>query len=159
MIPDDDDKQRAEVLGPVPIPELHGLYDYWCARCKDGRLPGRAAIDPIDLPFVLADLLLVDVLREPVRFRYRLIGTNIVQPPRMDMSGRFVDEHPDAEFRRQALSVYTQVATTGRPLSVRHDAVMDGRVRRHQTLLLPLAADGATVDMVLGAMRYQRRTR
>jgi hypothetical protein len=159
VIPDDEDKLRAEVLGPVPIPELHRLYDYWRARCKDGRLPGRAVIDPVDLPFVLGDLLLVDVLRDPLRFRYRLIGTNVVQPPQMDMNRRFVDEHPDAEFRRQALSVYTQVATSGRPLSVRHDAVMDGRVRRHQTLLLPLAADGVTVDMVLGAMRYQRRGR
>jgi hypothetical protein len=92
---------------------------------------------------VLGDLLWVDVLRDPLRFRYRMIGTNVVQPPQMDMNGRFVDDHPDAEFRRQALSVYTQVATTGRPLSVRHDAVMGapaaaptllpaaGRRRRH----------------------------
>ncbi len=154
---EDDAKLRAEVLGPVAIPDLHRLYDYWAARRKDGRLPSRADIDPADLPFVLGDLLLVDVLRAPLRFRYRLIGTNIVQPPAMDMNGRYVDEHPDPEFRKQALSVYTQVATTGRPLSIRHDALMDKRVRRHLTLLLPLASDGITVDMVLVAMRYLRR--
>jgi hypothetical protein len=155
--PEDDAKLRAEVLGPVTIPDLHRLYDYWQARRKDGRLPSRADIDPVELPFVLGDLLLVDVLRDPLRFRYRLIGSNIVHPPEMDMNGRFVEEHPDVEFRKQALSVYTQVATTARPLSIRHDAIMDKRVRRHHTLLLPLASDGATVDMILVVMRYQRR--
>jgi len=155
--PEDEAKLRAEVLGPVAIPDLHRLYDYWAARCRDGRLPARTDIDPLDLPFVLGDLLLVEVQRGPLRFRYRLIGTNIVQPPALDMNGRFVDEHPDVEFRKQALSVYTQVATTARPLSIRHDAIMDKRVRRHQTLLLPLASDGVTVDLILAAMRYQRR--
>jgi hypothetical protein len=155
--PEDEAKLRAEVLGPVTIPELHRLYDYWAARRNGGRLPSRADIDPIELPFVLGDLLLVDVLREPLRFRYRLIGSNIVHPPDMDMNRRFVDEHPDVEFRKQALSVYTQVAMTARPLSIRHDAIMDKRVRRHHTLLLPLASDGGTVDMILVVMRYQRR--
>jgi hypothetical protein len=158
-MPEDEDTLRAQVLGPITVPELHRLYDYWAARAKPGRLPSRADVDPIELPFVLADLLLVDVLRDPLRFRYRLIGSNIILPPSMDMNGRFVDEHPDVEFRKQALSVYTQVATAGRPVAVVHDAIVDRRLRRHQTLLLPLAADGATVDMILLAMRYQRRSR
>jgi hypothetical protein len=156
---EDDEQLRAQVLGPITVPELHRLYDYWRARFQAGRLPSRADVDPIDLPFVLADLLLVDVLRDPLRFRYRLIGSNIILPPNLDMNGRFVDEHPDVEFRKQALSVYTQVATTRRPVAVRHDAIIDGRLRRHQTLLLPLAADGTMVDMILVAMRYQRRSR
>jgi hypothetical protein len=158
-MPDEQDQLRAQVLGPITVQDLHRLYDYWAARRKAGRLPSRADVDPIELPFVLADLLLVDVLRVPLRFRYRLIGSNIILPPSMDMNGRFVDEHPDVEFRKQALSVYTQVATTGRPVAVIHDTIIDRRVRRHQTVLLPLAADGATVDMILVAMRYQRRSR
>jgi hypothetical protein len=149
----DDDALRADVLAPIASPDLHRLYDYWRARCRDGRLPARADIDPLELPYVLGNLLLVDVLREPLRFRYRLVGTNLAGRLPFDMTGRMVDEHPDAEFRRVALGVYAQVASTGKPIGVHRDVMIDKRVRRYDALHLPLAADGTAVDMILVGMR------
>ena len=43
----------------------------------------------------------------------------------------------------------TDVATTALPHAVYRDTFIDGRLRRYELAALPLAADGATVDMIL----------
>jgi len=150
----DRERQRAEHLGPISSPELHRLYDYWLARHHGDLLPGRKDIDPQELRFVLGNLILVDVLRDPLRFRYRLMGSNLTRPAGMELTGKFLDEHPDPTFRRIAIGHYTDVAQTARPCATRYDMVMDNRRRRYDLLLLPLAADGATVDMILVGMWF-----
>lgn len=141
---------RAEILGRITSPPLHRLYDYWEARCRGGLLPGRRDIDPLDLGFILGNLVLVDVLRDPLRFRYRLNGSNLEAAFRLyGLTGTWVHEHPDPGFRARALEVYGGIASTGRPASNSWNTVLDGRSRFYDSLLLPLAADGRTVDMVL----------
>lgn len=150
----DRKRQRAEHLGPVTSPELHRLYDYWLERHHGDRLPGRSDVDPLELRFILGNLILVDVLREPLRFRYRLLGSNLTRFSGMELTGKMLDEHPDPTFRRIAIGHYTDVTTTARPFGTRHDMVMDGRRRRYDLLMLPLAADGVTVDVIMVGMWY-----
>jgi len=40
--------------------------------CEEGerRFPARADIDPLDFGYVLGHVMLLDVLRDPLRFRY-----------------------------------------------------------------------------------------
>jgi len=153
MPAEEGDGLRADILGRIGSPPLHRLYDYWAARCRAGRLPGRRDIDPLELGFVLGSLLLVDVLRDPLRFRYRLTGTHIEDVMRIHgRTGTMVDEHPDPTFRKAAVARYAEVAQSGRPVSARRDALIDDRIRSYDLLMLPLAADGITVDMVLVGM-------
>ena len=42
-----------------------------------------------------------------------------------------------------------EIVRTGEPQAARRDQLMDGRVRHYQSLLLPLATDGRTVDKVM----------
>jgi hypothetical protein len=151
----EDDRLRAEVLAPITSPDLHRLYDYWQSRRRDGRLPARADIDPLDVPYMLGSLVLFDVLREPLRFRYRLIGSKLIGARHRgpDITGKLIDDHPDVEFRKQAAANLARVATTGRPVAIHRDGVLDGRVRRNDTLCLPLASDGAAVDVILVGQR------
>ena len=60
-------------------PKVIQLLDYWNAKVTDGRLPSRDDVDPIDLGFILGDLILVDVERDPLRFRFRLMGVGMVE--------------------------------------------------------------------------------
>ena len=135
--------------------DLLRLYDYWHSRGAAGKLPSRRDVDPLDLPFLLGNLILVEVERDPLRFRYRLAGSNVTRRIGIDPTGRYVDEHPDAAFRQTILTVYTEVATTARPLAYVRDAYVDGRLRHYDVLVLPLARDGATVDMILAAMKFR----
>jgi hypothetical protein len=150
----DADRLREKTLGRIAHRDLHRLYDYWQARQKDGRLPARADIHPSELRFLMGNLLLVEVLRDPLRFRYRLTGSNLSRFLKVELTGKLLDEHPDPDFRRQAAATYTTLAETAEPWAAQRDTLMDGRLRRYEVLLLPLAADGITVDMILGAMRF-----
>jgi hypothetical protein len=150
----DDSILRGDVRDRLTNGDLIRLYDYWQARHRDGRLPGRADIDPMELRFLLGNLLLVDVLRDPQRFRYRLAGSNLTRFLKRDPTGRLVDEHPDPTFRQMALAIYGEVTSAAKPLATRRNTVIDNRLRRYETLLLPLAGDGVTVDMILVGMRF-----
>jgi hypothetical protein len=77
-------------------PKLITLYRYWQSRHRpDGRLPRRCDIDPIALarqaPALMPHLWLLDVLRNPYRFRYRLVGGALVEAGAPGRVGEFVD--------------------------------------------------------------------
>ena len=138
-------------------PALARLHRYWDERRGGRQFPARADIDPIEMRELLGNVLLVDVLREPLRFRIRLHGSRMVERAGYDMTGRMVDELPDTEFRELARRSFTHVAATGLPLLSRRDRVIDGRRMRYETLMLPLAADGRLVDMLLVGFVYLDR--
>ena len=63
--------------------------------------------------------MLIDVLINPIRHRYRLIGTRIVEKWGYDMIGKFVHELPDPERLAIVLENYRIVVETKRPLFIR----------------------------------------
>jgi hypothetical protein len=48
---------------------------------------------------VLGNVVLIDVLYQPLRFCYRLVSVNLVQRDDFDMTGKMVDELPESQFR------------------------------------------------------------
>ena len=66
-------------------PLLQRLHAYWDGK-RNGRVyPGREVIDPLELRFMLGNLILLDVEPEPLRFRYRLFGTEIARRPKNEI--------------------------------------------------------------------------
>jgi hypothetical protein len=142
--------QPAESVVAVEAPLLRRLHDDWQARRRGRAMPARADFDPVDLKYMMGKLLLVDVLRDPLRFRYRLIGTELVKRRGIDLTGRMLDDHPDPEYREYSRQRYVTAVLGRQPLSsIQTRLVLDGRLRRYEALLLPLAGDGETVDMLM----------
>lgn len=52
-------------------PNLVQLFHHWQTMRGTRPMPRRADFDPASLPLLLGNLILVDVLRDPLRFRYR----------------------------------------------------------------------------------------
>lgn len=140
-------------------PTLGRLWTYWLGRCRDGALPARRDLDPLDIPFALSRLALVDVLRAPLRFRFRLMGTDIVSRMGVDLTGKMLDQYPDPEQRQLMLERYRHVAETAAPLALDEDRVLDGKLWNRELLFLPLALDGALVDMVMVGITYRQGAR
>lgn len=138
-------------------PQLQLLYDYWRERRAGRRFPSRADIDPVDLKFALGNVTLIDVLRDPLRFRFRLAGSLFAQRIGMDLTGKLVDEIPDPEYRAQVLQVYTRMAETGEPTIALSERLFDGEPRKFETLRLPLSDDGEMVTMLLICPMYFER--
>lgn len=69
-----------ELLNRSLHPKIRGLTEYWVSIRPPGLLPGRQHFEPLDVPALLPNLWLVDVIRGAApRFRYRLVGTNIAR--------------------------------------------------------------------------------
>ena len=75
-------------------PTLQRFYEYWLDKCRDDRLPARADIDPVDLHDMLPGIIIIDVVPEGGRrrFRFRLFGTAHVEFNQRDLTGKFIDE-------------------------------------------------------------------
>jgi hypothetical protein len=138
-------------------PKLQALTRYWISVHPERGLPGRQHIDPVDIPEVLASLLLIDVGREPLRFRYRVIGTSNVRMMERDFTGWYLDEaHPD--FAVSPIHAQYVNAVEQRRPEYRKGSQAFHLPNKHVTIervILPLARDGAMVDMLLGVVVYE----
>ena len=146
---------QAPAPGPFVDPLIARLYDYWDAN-RAGRIaPARADIDPIDFPWILADVALAEVEGRPpqARYRYRLISEQLIHYTGLNLAGRYLDEMPLPEFRDRVTRSYDAVVTDRAPRHGTRDTVFDGRIRRYEFLILPLSRDGIRVDMLLIALR------
>lgn len=62
----------------VPLhPLTIQLYDYWRGKAADRAMPDRTDIDPIEIPRLLPNILLVDSLTAEGDFRVRLFGSEL----------------------------------------------------------------------------------
>jgi hypothetical protein len=150
----------AEATLAINHPKLQRLYDYWVTKRGDRKMPARADLDPLDMVFIIGNIILVDVLGEtPPRFRIRLHGTRLVERAGYELTGKMLDELPVTEFRTLAQQTFAEVATTGEPLQGKRDRIIDGRFARYETVLMPLSDDGEQVDRLLIGLVYDDEPR
>lgn len=144
----------------VDEPEFAALLRYWESKRRDGRLPARSDIDPIEMRGLLSQLLLFEVIwTEPaLRFRFRLAGTSFTHLVGRDITGFCLDDLGPSERIAPVHDAMTAVARSGRP------AYLAGRPTLRsehyitvKRLGVPLAADGRQVGMILGLWLAQRR--
>src|SRR5512144_3286222 len=76
----------------VTSPRLAKFHEYWRSKCAAGALPQRAAIDPVESPRLLPYLVIAEIEREPMRVRYRLVGTRLVEANGSNYTNRYLDE-------------------------------------------------------------------
>ena len=135
-------------------PKIRQLHDYWRhIHPAPGRLPGRQHFDPLQVHALLPSLWLLDVVRTPLRFRYRLVGTRITDALGRDTTGLWLDDvhidfHPGSPTYRHYLSVAEHGQPSwrrGRPVFMAYSE----RCTEIERLLLPLARDGTTVDIIV----------
>jgi hypothetical protein len=135
-------------------PKLHEFVGYWRSKMRDGRLPGRAAIDPLELRTFLGDIFMLDVVgAHPRRFRYRLIGTKIVARVGRDSTGKFQEDAYTGEQAAENNELYRLVCERRAPL--RNYGIINWVGReflKYEIANVPLARDGETVDVILGCM-------
>lgn len=137
---------------PISDERLQQGYDYWRQKAVPPALPGRVDIDPGEIPRLLRDLMLVEVLPAG-RYRYRLIGTGNVEAHGINATGRYLDEVlPGPDYEAHVLGLYDE-CVAGRCALYSEALFLSARRReaeRHtKVLFMPLAEDGERVNMVM----------
>jgi hypothetical protein len=147
----------SEVVGPWSPeqiagchPSLQRLYEYWESKRLGRVMPTRGDIDPIDLKGLLPLLILIDVVPDPRRYVYRLVGTHEVEMRGGDPTGKSVVEAYYGESADDTMVYLDRVVHTRQPVLYRgiyHP--WNTRTQREDVLFLPLSRDGETVTMIL----------
>jgi hypothetical protein len=133
-------------------PKVTRLYDYWRKIHPRTGLPGRQHFEPLDLPDLLPSLWLLDVQHEPFRLKFRLIGTRIVERLGREVTGQWLDEaHPHLANDQNYFERYHRVVIQKEPSWRKGPPLFkqDPTVAYLENLILPLAADGGTVNTLL----------
>lgn len=129
---------------------LHAeLYRHWDQKRGGRLLPARADFDPSEIRTALPHLQLLDIVDG--RFRYRLVGTQVSADIGRDMTGSFAgtNVHPPG-YGQAIVDLYERVRRSRRPLFAAAEyETPAGIIQALSRLLLPLGADGRTVDMIL----------
>ena len=74
-------------MATLPDPLLQRAFAYWDAKRAGHLLPSRADIEPTEIPGLLPNIFLVDVLYGPPRFHLRLMGTAFREWFRVELTG------------------------------------------------------------------------
>jgi hypothetical protein len=131
-------------------PKVVRFLNYWLSLRPAEGLPGRQHFDPLDIPDLMPRVWMLDVLREPLRYRYRFAGTKEVESLQREVTGKMFDElHPhcyDTLSGRFFEIVRHGVAT------YRKGKVVAIHKKEHMTVencIVPMARDGTNVDLVM----------
>jgi hypothetical protein len=143
-------------IAQITSPRIHRLFSYWQHQhqFRGGTLPQRGDIAPDQIRDLLPNIMIVDVERDPLRFRYRLVGTRVVEYNGFEFTGRYLGDIGWSE--EQALfESYAEVVETRRPFfgSLDWELVL-GRLGRCEFARLPLSEDGDAVSQILAIEDY-----
>ncbi len=133
---------------------LRRLYHYWDSRRADRRFPSRADIDPIDFAFALGKIALVDVLRDPLQFRYRVWGIEYALSSGIEMTGKYLSDHPDAAHRQAMTEAFTEMLERRAPHYCGPDRRKPAPFAAIETVLFPLGNRDEQVDMIMVATQH-----
>ena len=138
-------------LAALSDERLHRFFAYLEGRRGTRQFAARRDIDPLEFGYILGNVVLLDVEHEPLRFHYRLVGSVLAAGTGYDLTGSYVDDHPDVEYRAYVLARYRETVVSRRPTGGTYDLFLDRKLRQYQCLRVPLSDDGETVNMIVAA--------
>lgn len=144
-------------------PKIARMWAYWESLIEPPlTIPRRAAFEPGDVPDLLSNLWILDVVREgdaPPRFRMRLIGERIREAGITARPGDFMDAPHITSIPEAVLAVLARVAQTalpdyaiGPPL-INHDR----NITKLERVMLPFTLDDGQVDQIFGCTVFHWR--
>lgn len=133
-------------------------WRYWQGLRNGRGMPSRADIDPSAIPRLLPHVLLIDVLRDPLDFHYRLIGTYLDERLKHRYTGRrareFEEKGPGSKIWESLCRVVEerQPCVHQLPYTGPHD-----NLKSAEEVILPLSDDDRTVTMTFNVVVFIER--
>lgn len=146
----------------VESPILWTLFDHWKSLRQEGWVcPKIKSFDPVNVPRLLPNIYLVDVLDSDPRFYFRLIGTDIVNFTGRDLTGCYVDEKSYGSFAKVAEDFYRTSCERRQPYGFTGNALWnEGKSwMRVELVSLPLCDEEGTVKRIIGGYVQSHKIR
>ncbi len=149
--------RRERDIATIPAPLLHRVHRYWLDKRGDRALPAWSDIDPAEIARLLPNLLVVAVEHNPMRFLFRLVGTQIVEF-RGNPTGHYIDSVPwnTPDTRASVQTSYEMVVSSRAPIFAEIEILtVSGAHRLVFGGIWPLApSPDAPIDRCIAAEDY-----
>jgi hypothetical protein len=149
------DNGMAALPDCIETPCLRQLYVYWEQQRGERSFPARRDLDPLDFRSALGHILLIDVLYDPLRFRFRLHGTDLVRRAGYDMTGKMIEELPNPTNRATLIERCRALVETRRPVRIADKRPLGRQLYGYEAVWLPLGENGLTVTMLMAGLVYR----
>ena len=136
-------------------PRVHRFHDYWKARrSAEHAVPLRAAFDPTELRELLPNIVVIEVEQAPLRFRYRLVGTRVVEFNKLDFTGFYLGAI-GWDKEQQIVDACAEVVASKQPLYGCYTwTLKNGTIGKCEFGTFPFSQDGETVTQIFGIEDY-----
>lgn len=147
---------RTRTLDQISSSNLHRLSEYWHSKRAEGQpIPYRRDIDATELRDLLPLISIADVEYEPLRFRYRLVGTRVVEYNHQEFTGKYLGEVGWVD-EEMLLAAYTEVVLKQRPnYGVYSWELRSGGAGLCEFAMFPLINDSGVIHQVIAAEDYE----
>ncbi len=145
--------QKQIPLHESAYPETLTILDYWNDK-RAGRLaPAWTDVDLMDLPLsLIPHMVVVDVIVDPLDFRYRFWGGWHVQYHGYDQTNKFMSGIEPPPYREQIINQCRQILDQPEPQLFVQQIPIKGDLWVYSELCrFPLSDDGETVTKILSA--------
>jgi hypothetical protein len=131
--------------------KVRQIVEYWVAIHPSAGLPGRQHFDPLDVPSLLPNIRLLDVVGKLPRFRVRLMGTQVREFMGEEQTGRWLDEVFPNLHGSVTHTELVKTVTMKKPRWRRGKPALavDRNFLDMERCYLPFAQDGRNIDMLL----------
>lgn len=146
------------LTGFIPEEPLRDLYIHWRSGSADGlRLPGRDAMDMLELPVAALPHAFIYEREDDGRFRCRLAGTRFAEELGYEPTGQYLDTMLDTRPGRRRIELFVECTQAPRALYYRARMGVIGHEHRESgRLLLPVAGIDGRARFVFGGMMVAR---
>ncbi|MBL4813672.1 MAG: PAS domain-containing protein [Rhodobacteraceae bacterium] len=142
---------KAGVLA-LESPANQASLAYWQQQRAGRIMPSRADLSPADMLVFLPNVILLDVLQDPIDFRYRLIGTKVtLQMMFSDHTGKTMRELSELGQGpgSQIFGNCQRAVETFQPVTAQTPYIgKNSDFKATEDVIMPLSEDGKTVNML-----------
>jgi hypothetical protein len=155
MIPAANSMTEAGFIDAPRDALLRTLHEYWNKVRGSRPMPSRADIDPVEIPKLLPYILMYNVTPGG-GYTIRLVGEAVEQFVGRNATGEAAGTVMNPRAAEMMVTILDAVATERVPKfrSGKAHWYEEKNYRDFEACFLPLSADGATVDIILGGVRF-----
>ncbi len=127
---------------------------YWRGKLSGERLPNPGAIDPTEIPSLLPFIVIAQLEAAPLRVRYRLVGTRVVEAHGSDYTNSYLDECGFL-IEAELTECYRRLVAGRKPVFMYYEwerrswPRAQSRLGASETGFFPLSSDGAVIDRAI----------
>ncbi|WP_431571665.1 PAS domain-containing protein [Hypericibacter sp.] len=137
---------------------IRELAAYWHELRGANPVALKKSFDPARVTALLPYLIIAEYVQNPLRIRYRLVGTEQVRHAGEDFTGKWLHETEwDSRYVEVWLAAVAEMITTSQPVFGR-DLLLwtDDKIKECEWAVFPMSIDGRGITHGLGIEDFSK---